>query len=152
MHSMCAPCVTQQMSRRYSHSHQTLSSMSCVMFPITRHTSNAFKVTMKLQTFLSQMVVTSCISDQYLWKYGFAKSSNNLYAPCILNHSEWFQGIASHFEIIPWLPSKGLKFGKVKLCPERINQWQCKGLEPVFSYSFKHKELSLIKVRYVMSD
>ena len=47
------------------------------------HTSNAFKVTMKLQTFLFQMVVTSCISVQYLWKYGFAKSSNNLYAPCI---------------------------------------------------------------------
>jgi len=46
-------------------------------------TSNAFKVTMKLQTFLFQMVVTSCISVQYLWKYGFAKSSNNLYALCI---------------------------------------------------------------------
>ena len=29
-------------------------------------TSNAFEVTMKLQTFLSQMVVTSCISVQYL--------------------------------------------------------------------------------------
>ena len=28
--------------------------------------SNAFKVTMKLQTFLFQMVVTSCISVQYL--------------------------------------------------------------------------------------
>jgi len=36
-------------------------------------TSNAFKVTMKLQTFLYQMVVTSCVSVQYLWKYGFAK-------------------------------------------------------------------------------
>jgi hypothetical protein len=35
-------------------------------------TSNAFKVTMKLQTFLFQMVVTSCISVQYLWIYGFA--------------------------------------------------------------------------------
>ena len=46
-------------------------------------TSNAFKVTMKLQTFLFQMVVTSCISVQYLWKYGFAKSSDNLYAPCM---------------------------------------------------------------------
>jgi len=46
-------------------------------------TSNAFKVTMKLQTFLFQMVVTSRISVQYLWKYGFAKSSDNLYAPCI---------------------------------------------------------------------
>ena len=29
-------------------------------------TSNAFKVTMKLQTFLFQMVATSCISVQYL--------------------------------------------------------------------------------------
>ena len=47
-------------------------------------TSNAFKVTMKLQTFLFQMVVTSCISVQYLWKYGFAKSSDNFYAPCSL--------------------------------------------------------------------
>ena len=46
-------------------------------------TSNAFKVTRKLQTFLFQTVVTSCISVQYLRKYGFAKSSDNLYAPCI---------------------------------------------------------------------
>jgi len=46
-------------------------------------TSNAFKVTMKLQTFLFQMVVTSCISVQYLWKYGFARSSDNLYPLCI---------------------------------------------------------------------
>ena len=45
-------------------------------------TSDAFKITMKLQTFLFQMVVTSCISVQYLWKYGFAKSSDNLCAPC----------------------------------------------------------------------
>ena len=30
------------------------------------------------------MVVTSCISVQHLRKYGFAKSSDNLYAPCIL--------------------------------------------------------------------
>jgi hypothetical protein len=36
-------------------------------------TSNAFKVTMKLQTFLFQMGVTPCISVQYLWKCGFAK-------------------------------------------------------------------------------
>jgi len=144
MHLMCTLCVTRHMSRRYSHSCQTLSSMSCVTFPIavcdfflwgfvkdnvyipplpktlpklrerinttigTSHktcfrgfgrngsiawtssvshggqTSNAFKVTMKLQTFIFQMVVTSCISVQYLWKYGFAKSSNNLYAPCTL--------------------------------------------------------------------
>jgi len=47
-------------------------------------TSNAFKVTMKLQTFLFQMVVISCISLQYLWKYGFAKSSDNFYTPCRL--------------------------------------------------------------------
>ena len=52
-------------------------------------TSNAFKVTMKLQTFIFQMVATSCISVQYLWKYGFAKSSGNLYAPCILAMREW---------------------------------------------------------------
>ena len=49
-------------------------------------TSNAFKVTMKLQTSLFQMVVTSCISVQYLWKHGFAKSSGNLYAPCTVSH------------------------------------------------------------------
>jgi len=54
-------------------------------------TSNAFKVTMKLQTFLFQMVVTSCISVQYLWKYGFAKSSDNLYAPCTV--SELFRHV-----------------------------------------------------------
>jgi hypothetical protein len=48
-------------------------------------TSNVrvFKVIMKLETFLFQMVVTSCISVQYLWKYGFAKYSDNSYAPCI---------------------------------------------------------------------
>ena len=46
-------------------------------------TSNALKVTMKLQTFLFQMVVTSCISVQFLWKYGFAKSSDNLYISCM---------------------------------------------------------------------
>ena len=46
-------------------------------------TSNAFKATMKMQTFLFQMVVTSCIYVQYLWKYGFAKSSGNIYASCI---------------------------------------------------------------------
>ena len=195
MHSICAPRVTRQMSRRYSNFRQTLSSKSCVTFPIAvlmrsrnsgsvfgntvldetsqeeitqvwwpgwpgaegvvcghcttnpstwqcvisscgvssrtmfashnfqrhyqncerastpqsgtshktclrgfggngsiawtstvshvGHKSNAFKVTMKLQTFLFVMVVTSCISVQYLWKYGFGKSSVNLYAPCI---------------------------------------------------------------------
>ena len=38
----------------------------------------------KLQTFLFQMVVTSYIYVQHMWKYGFAKSSDNLYAPCIM--------------------------------------------------------------------
>ena len=52
--------------------------------PHVGRTSNAFKVTMKLQTFLFQMVVTSCIYVQYLWKYGFAKSFYNLYAPCMI--------------------------------------------------------------------
>ena len=32
--------------------------------------------------------IRSCISVQYLWKYGFAKSSDNLYAPCILLNQE----------------------------------------------------------------
>jgi hypothetical protein len=41
------------------------------------------KVSKKLQTFLFQMVVPSCISVQYLWKHGFTKSSDNLYASCI---------------------------------------------------------------------
>jgi len=27
--------------------------------------------------------IRSCISVQHSWKYGFAKSSDNLYAPCI---------------------------------------------------------------------
>ena len=45
-------------------------------------TSNAFKVITKLQTFLFQMVVTSYNYVKYLWKYGLAKSSDNLYAPC----------------------------------------------------------------------
>jgi len=52
-------------------------------------TSNAFKVTMKLQAFLFQMVVTSCISVQYLWKYGFAKSPDNLYATCRIRGVKW---------------------------------------------------------------
>ena len=52
-------------------------------------TSNAFKVTMKVQTFLFQMVVTSCISVQYLWKYGFAKSSDNLYSPCTYTNCKY---------------------------------------------------------------
>jgi len=56
--------------------------------PHVGRTANAFKDTMKPQTFLFQMVVTSCISVQYLWKYGFANSSDNLYALCIL--ASWF--------------------------------------------------------------
>jgi hypothetical protein len=52
---------------------------------------------MKLQTFLFQMVVTSCISVQYLWKYCFAKSSDNLYSPCILLTFTW---VESHWYII----------------------------------------------------
>ena len=52
-------------------------------------TSNTFKVTMKLQTLFFQMVVTSHISVQYLWKYGFAESSDNLYAPCIWTGLFW---------------------------------------------------------------
>ena len=59
-------------------------------------TSNAFKVTMKLQTFLFQMVVTSCISVQYLWKYGFAKSSDNLYAPCRFEQGTFRKKIYKH--------------------------------------------------------
>jgi hypothetical protein len=50
-------------------------------------TSNVFNVTMKLQTFFFQMVVTSCISVQYLWKYGFVKYSDNWYPLCISTHT-----------------------------------------------------------------
>jgi hypothetical protein len=31
-----------------------------------------------------QTVLTSCVCAQYLWKYDFAKSSDNLYASCIV--------------------------------------------------------------------
>jgi hypothetical protein len=44
---------------------------------------------MKLQTFLIQMVATSCIFVQYLWKYGFAKYSVNLSSP--LQHHYMFR-------------------------------------------------------------
>ena len=63
-------------------------------------TSNAFKVTMKLQTFLFQIVVTSCISVQYLWKYGFAKSSDNLYAPCIILRITVLAGKQKLFQMV----------------------------------------------------
>ena len=55
-------------------------------------TSSAVKVTMKLQTFLFQMAVTSCIYVQNLWKYGLAKSSDNLYTPCIIRWRLIFVG------------------------------------------------------------
>jgi len=73
--------------------------------------SNAFKVTMKLQIFLFQMVVTSCISVKYLWKYGFAKSCDNLYAPFIIRYcpfsGQWLKGIihADSAFVIPLLLS-----------------------------------------------
>jgi len=54
------------------------------------------KVTMKLQTFLFQMVVTSCISVQYVWKYGFAKSSGNLYASCTLKATNSVRKLFDH--------------------------------------------------------
>jgi len=55
---------------------------------------------MKLQTFLFQMVVTSCISVQYLWKYGFAKSSDNLYAPC--NIGIYWGKHCTHIPVYKW--------------------------------------------------
>ena len=63
-------------------------------------TSNAFKVTMKLQTFLFQMVVSSCISVQCLWKYGFAKSSDNVYAPCICCPHKIYRWSASSERVV----------------------------------------------------
>ena len=95
-------------------------------------TSNAFKVTMELQTFLFQMVVTSCIYVQYLWKYGFAKFSDNLYALCIYIYIyvcvcvcvyiyKWLSGIAFLyiFSRIFW----GKAF-KIRACeiPNRTNE------------------------------
>lgn len=68
----------------------------------------------------------------------------------ILNHSELFQDIVLDPEVIPLLPSKGLKLGNTKLCPERKDQWYTGILEPVFSYCFRHEELSLIKLKYIM--
>ena len=63
-------------------------------------TSNAFKVTMKLQTFLFQMVVTSCIYVQYLWKYGFAQFFDNLYAPCTCLTYRLFQDLCRHSSVL----------------------------------------------------
>ena len=56
------------------------------------HTRGAHRMHLRslwnCKTFLFQMVITSCISVQYLWKYGFAKSSDNLYAHCTLAQEE----------------------------------------------------------------
>jgi hypothetical protein len=57
--------------------------LPCHMWRGRGRTLNVFKVTTKLLIFLFIMVVTSCIYIQYLWKYGFGKSSDNLYTPCI---------------------------------------------------------------------
>ena len=76
----CVRCTTNTSTWQVSHE---------------RRTSNTFMVTMKLQTFLFQMVVTSCISVQYLWKYGFAKSSDNLYATCSINSKRQFLDYAT---------------------------------------------------------
>ena len=78
---VCPTCDTAHVQAILPFPPNPLKHVLCDMSHVGR-TSNAFKVTMKLQTFLFQMVVTSCISVQYLWKYGFAKSSDNLYAPC----------------------------------------------------------------------
>jgi hypothetical protein len=40
----CAPRATRQMSRRYSHSRQTVSSVSCVTFPIAVATIRPFQM------------------------------------------------------------------------------------------------------------
>jgi hypothetical protein len=77
MDSMCAPRVTRQMSRRYSHSRQTLSSMSCVTFPIAVAVIEPF-----------QMLRPLCVidtNDISYSSYGVTKSSDNLYAPSITN-------------------------------------------------------------------
>jgi len=78
-------------------------------------TSNAFKVTMKQQTFLFQMVVTSCISVQYLWKYGFAKSSDNLHALCILCPSSIIPEKDPKFQQLDLFPSAGEILGRYLL-------------------------------------
>jgi hypothetical protein len=36
------------------------------------------------------VLVTPCVSVKYLWKYGFAKYSDNLYAPCWLCFDSFF--------------------------------------------------------------
>jgi hypothetical protein len=51
---------------------------------------------MKLQMFIFLMVVTSCISVQFLWKYGFGKSPDNLHAPCSI-HYRYTMNITCNF-------------------------------------------------------
>ena len=68
---VCPTCDTAHVQAILPFPPNPLKHVLCDMSHVGR-TSNAFKVTMKLQTFLFQMVVTSCISVQYLWKYGFA--------------------------------------------------------------------------------
>jgi len=88
MHSMCAPSVTRQMSRRYSHSRQTLSNMSCATFPIAvlMRSLNSGSVFWKwwdvniVLDWTSREETTHC----QVWSYGVTKSSDNLYAHCTL--------------------------------------------------------------------
>jgi len=74
MHSMCAPmCDTADVQAILPFPPNPLKLVLCDVSHVGR-TSNAFKVTMKQQTFLFQMVATSCISVRYLWKYWTEKS------------------------------------------------------------------------------
>jgi hypothetical protein len=82
-------------------------------------TSNAFKVTIKLQTFLFQMAVTSCISVQYVWKYGFAKYSHNLYAPCISGNYKQRVSRLNGASILDLHKHKGTSIE----CDRKINTW-----------------------------
>jgi hypothetical protein len=54
------------------------------------------------------MVVTSCISVQYVWKYGFAKYSDNLYASCV------FHGTGNSAQLFQNFGISGAPFGGVK--------------------------------------
>jgi hypothetical protein len=55
------------------------------MCRVTRgRTASAVKVTMELQTFLFQMLVTLRTAVQYLCKYGFTIYSDNLYQTCTI--------------------------------------------------------------------
>jgi len=74
--------------RHTRHAWEGLVGMGVSPRHVPCHTWEAHRMHLRslwnCKTFLFQMVVTSCISVQYLRKYGFAKSSGNLYAPCIL--------------------------------------------------------------------